>query len=182
MSPADFLFGAVLLFAAGSAPRADVDVSEYQTRAVPGSEKEQARLRALIEEEAKLVAERARQEAEEEAKRIAAERARREARPWPVRLTERRCTLCHSADNYLQNGHTWLGWQAVVLRMQYLNHCPLQPGERGVIVTHLSETHPASIAEALLEWGALAAALLTPAAAALGIRAWRRRGALSPPP
>ncbi|HET9699384.1 MAG TPA: hypothetical protein VFP70_00530 [Burkholderiales bacterium] len=182
MTPWASLLGAALLLAAGSPARADVDVSEYQTRAKPGSEQEQARLKTRIEEEARLEAERAHQEAEEEAKRLAAERARLEARPYPVKLTERRCTLCHNADNYTRNGHTWPGWQAVVLRMQYLNHCPLEPGERAVIVAYLAETHPASTAEALLEWSALAAALLLPLGGAVAFGAWRRRRSLSPTP
>jgi hypothetical protein len=174
MSRAALLLGIALLFAFGSWAWADIDVSEYQTKAEPGSEQEQARLKAQIEEEARREAERAQREAEEEAKRIAAERARLEARPYPVRLTERRCTLCHIAGNYTGNRHTWLGWQAVVLRMQYLNHCPLEPGERGVIVAHLAETYPASTAEAMLEWGALVGVLASPLAGVFAFRVWRR--------
>lgn len=180
MTPAALLLGAALLVAAGNPVRADIDVSEYQTRAKPGSEKEQARLKARIEEEARLDAERARQEAEEEARRIAAERARLEARPYPVRLTERRCTLCHNADNYTQNRHTWLGWLVVVLRMQHLNHCPLEPGERDVIVAHLAETHPAPLAQALMELGGSMMTLLIPVAAGVGAWAWRRRRRKAP--
>lgn len=175
MTPAVWLLGAGLLLAASSPARADIDPSEYETKARTGSQKEQARLKAQIEEEARREAERERREAEEEARRIAAERARLEARPWPVRLTERRCTLCHNADNYTQNRHTWAGWQAVVLRMQYLNHCPLEAGERDVIVAHLSEKHPAPLGEALLEWGAGLMALLMPAAGGTAIWALRRR-------
>lgn len=175
MSLAALALWAALLLTAGSGARADVDVSEYQTRTAPGSEKEQARLKARIEEEAKLEAERARREAEEEAKRVAAERARREARPYPVTLTERRCTLCHTADNYTQNRHTWLAWQAVVLRMQYFNHCPLEPDERGVIVSHLLEKYPAPLGKALTEWGAGLMAPLIPVAGGVAAFAWRRR-------
>lgn len=176
MSPASWILGAALFLVAGSAALADIDDSEYETKAKPGSRKEQARLKAQIEEEARLEAEQAVREAEEEAKRLAAEHARKEARPYPVKLTERRCTLCHNADNYTRNGHTWLGWQAVVLRMVYLNYCPLEPGERGVIVAHLSEFYPAAPGEALLEWGAGVLALVFPVAVGLGGRAcWRRR-------
>jgi hypothetical protein len=174
MTLAVWLLGASLLLAACNPAWSDIDPSEYETKARTGSPMEQARLRAQIEEEARREAERAQREAEEEAKRIAAERARLEARPYPVRLTERRCTLCHIADNYTGNRHTWLGWQAVVLRMQYLNHCPLEPGERGVIVAHLAETYPASTAEAMLEWGALVGGLASPLAAVFAFRVWRR--------
>lgn len=180
MSPGALLLGLGVLFAVAVPAWADVDVSEYQTRAVPGSEKEQARLKARIEEEARLEAERARREAEEETRRIAAERARLEARPYPVRLTERRCTLCHTPDNYSRSGHTWLGWQMVVLRMQYLNHCPLEPGERGVIVAHLSATQPAPLGEALMEWGACLMAVLIPVALGAAAWAWRRRSRAVP--
>jgi hypothetical protein len=83
----------------------------------------------------------------------------------------------------LDHRNTWLGWQAVVLRMQYLNHCPLEPAERGVIVAHLAEEHPAPLGHAIMEWGALAAGLLAPPAGAFAFGVWRRRrAAVNSPP
>lgn len=158
--------------------RADIDPSAYETKAVIRSEKERTRLRYEIEREAQIEAERARRAEEEEQRRLDEERARLEARPYPVKLLERRCTLCHTANNYTQNGHTWLGWQAVALRMQYLNDCPLEPGERAVIATHLAQQYPAPAVMATLEWCALPTALLVPLGGALGYRAWRRRRAI----
>jgi len=166
----------VALLALVESALSDVDISEYQSKARPGPEHERARIRDEIEQEARAEAARAAQLAEEEERRAAAERARLEARPYSVKLTERRCTLCHGADNYTAIGHTWLGWQTVVLRMQYLNNCPLEPGEPSVIVAHLSEAYPASTADALVEWGAGVLTLMFPIVSAAGLRAWRRHG------
>ncbi len=57
-----------------------------------------------------------------------------DARPYPERLVEARCTRCYGPENYLSESHTWIGWQAVALRMQWLNDANLKAGERAAIV------------------------------------------------
>jgi hypothetical protein len=111
-----------------------------------------------------------------------AERARvqaeLDARPRVVRLTEARCTRCHGVEPYSAQRHTWIGWQWVVLRMQWLNDAVLEPGERAQIVDHLAGTYPAAGAGAWTEWGtAVALALLALALPVARFLRWRR-GAL----
>ncbi len=67
---------------------------------------------------------------------------------------EARCTSCHSPKNYFREDHTWLGWQWVVLRMQWLNDAELKAAERAAIVAYLSTARPAPPTGVMLEWGA----------------------------
>ena len=96
-----------------------------------------------------------RQQEEIEAQRLAAEKTAWEALPYPVRLTRTRCTVCHVADYYINLRHNRIGWELVILRMQYLNAAPLAAGERSTIAAHLTETYPvtgdAALIEALLQ-------------------------------
>ncbi len=105
------------------------------------------------------------------AQRAAAERAAWEALPYPVRLTQTRCTTCHVAQNYESQRHNRLGWEIVILRMYYLNHAPLQDGERGIIAAHLAQRLPAQGTDAAVEaLQQFAAVALMPL---LGWLAWR---------
>lgn len=140
--------------------RADVDVSEYQTRQAVRSETEARRLRAILDREEEAAAQRARLAQDTEAQRLAAEGARLAARPWPQRLTEERCTLCHSASNYATGGHTLPGWWAVILRMRYINQAPVTWGDHWTIALHLAENHPADAETVAYEWGTPLAGLL----------------------
>lgn len=167
--------GALVLVAASAG--ADVDLAEYDPRAAPKDrQSQQSDARQIAIEQA---AERQREaEQRQHEARLAAERRRLdEARPWPVRLTELRCTFCHAASNYAQNGHTAVGWWVVAIRMKQVNRAPVSWHELGVIVPHLAELYPARARDAMLEWGALAATLGAGAVAVLAGRRWggRRR-------
>lgn len=153
---------AAALFAVTGISRADIDVSEYEIKKTIPSEKERSRIRQDVEAQKKAEEERARIQAQTEAR----ERAERaiDRRPYPVRLTEARCTECHTADNYLQNTHTRLGWELVVLRMRWLNGAKLGSGEHSVIVFHLSETRPATGLDAVLEAALMILAVVAPLA------------------
>jgi hypothetical protein len=157
-------------------PRADVDLSVYESETALRDPGEQARYLQQIERERVDEARREAQRLAEEA-RAAEERRRVESqRPWPERLTEQRCTLCHAATNYTANAHSWIGWWAVMLRMKYMNAAPLGWEEMPPIVAHLSEQHPAGTTDAVLEWAAFAGGLLAPVALTAGaIWHWRRR-------
>ena len=131
---------------------ADIDDREYEVNKAVRSAQERQRIeyefRAAREREA--VQERA--EAETEARRLAAERAAWEALPFPVRLTHSRCTTsCHTEENYVGRRHNRIGWELVILRMQYLNDAELQDGERGIIAAHLAEAYPATGRAAVIE-------------------------------
>ncbi|WP_421621928.1 hypothetical protein [Alkalilimnicola ehrlichii] len=111
--------------------------------------------------------ERERQAAEERRReREAAERAEREAReaelaarPYPVRLTERRCMECHDAGDFDREARTWPGWAFTVWRMRLAYGAELESGEWRVITDHLAETHGAPASKAAATWTLLA---LTP--------------------
>lgn len=150
---------------------ADVDVSEYQTRQAVRSEREREALQAAFERQRREEAAREQWVQEQESRRRAEEQARREARPYPVKLTEARCTLCHMAQNYENSAHAWPGWAVVVLRMHFFNLAPLDWTEMWAISRHLAQTYPADTASALLEWGVLA----TMPVLVIGPVAWCRR-------
>lgn len=154
----------VLCFACGLMPGiglADIDPSEYELKTSVRSEKERKRLQAEFARDQQQQAERQRQEDEREARRQAAEKAAWEALPYPLRLTRTRCTVCHAADNFANQRHNRIGWELVILRMQYFNEAQLGAGERGMIAGHLAGAYPAigrtALSEALQQ---LAAALL----------------------
>lgn len=155
---------------------ADVDVSEYQTRQSVRSDKEREALQADFERQRREEEAHAHAARREEARRQAEEQARREARPYPVKLTEARCTLCHSPLNFETSRHAWPGWAAVVLRMKYFNQALLAWEDMWIISRHLSRTHPADATSAAIEWGSLA---LAPTLVAIAV-AWRRHRKLKP--
>lgn len=149
---------ALSLTAAGL--RADVDVSEYQTRDVVRSEAERRKLRTEFEQERQAERLREQAQAQEEEARQAAEAASLSTRPWPERLTEERCTVCHPATNYALAGHAWPGWLVVTLRMRFFNEAPLTWPEQWTIVAHLTETYPADTETIGYEWGATLASMI----------------------
>lgn len=128
--------------------------------------------------EAELQAEARREEearAAEEAARLARE-AELAARPYGVRLLEARCeTVCHGLDRFAHTRHGWLGWQAVILRMQHLNGALFDPGERDDLARHLVQTQSASLGEAALEYATLPAALALPWLVWAAWRRWRKQ-------
>lgn len=159
--------------AGGSPPGlADVDVADYQTPGAVRSERERQRLQREFARQRAEEEQRARIEVEEQARLAAAEAARLAARPYPLRLTESRCTVCHAASHFQQQAHTWPGWLAVVLRMKYFNHAPLETAEIPVIVGHLAATYPAGGIDTLIEFGVAPSFL---AAAAMPLLWFRRR-------
>jgi hypothetical protein len=161
--------GVVLCLAAMA--HADIEDGAYDAASKRVSPAARQAMDARLAQERQREQERERIEAEAEAQRAAAERAAWEALPYPVRLTQTRCTTCHVAQNYESQRHNRLGWEIVILRMYYLNHAPLQVGERGIIAAHLAQRLPAQGADAAVEaLQQLAAVALMPL---LGWLAWR---------
>jgi hypothetical protein len=159
---------------------ADIDESEYEFKKTVRSAAERKRLASEFLAAQQAEAEMARQEAAREVLRLAAEKAAWDALPYPVRLTQTRCTSCHSEDNYLEQRHNRVGWELVILRMQYLNDAELQDGEGGVIASHLAANYPQTAVEALAEAARQLGVALLPIALCLGWRFARsRRGGKS---
>lgn len=130
---------------------ADIDPSAYELKTSVRSEQERNRLKAIFEADMKAEAEQRKQAAEDEAQRIAKEKAVWELLPYPVRLVKTRCTACHIAGNFKKQQHNRIGWELVVLRMQYLNAVKLGDGERSVIAAHLAQAYPVAGLEAVME-------------------------------
>lgn len=151
--------------------QADIDVSEYQTSRAVQSERERRALQQHFEIERRQEVEReaARRGAEE--RRLAEEQARQAARPWPERLTDARCTRCHTDQNYQRASHALPGWWLVILRMRYFNQAELTWQEMWIISQHLTSAYPAEFSIVLFEW--LAPLLLLPIMIVLA--KWRRR-------
>lgn len=154
---------------------ADIDESEYEIKKSVRSATERKRLEIEFQAAQQAEAELARQEAAQETRRLATEMAAREALPFPVRLTQARCTTCHSEDNYIQQRHNRIAWELVILRMQVLNGAELDGGERGIIADHLAQIRSATGHDALLESLQQLATLLLPAVLWLGWKLTRSR-------
>lgn len=163
------------LFAAASAS-GEMEDREYESTET--ARPAQVLERRKREIEAELQAEARREEearAAEEAARLARE-AGLAARPYGVRLLEARCeTVCHGHDRFAHARHGWLGWQAVILRMEHLNGALLDPGERSDLARHLADTQSASFGEVALEYATLPAALAVPWLAWAAWRRWRKQ-------
>ena len=162
------------------AARADIDPDELKAHTALKDSKAQKKYLQQIEIDKAAEARREAEEAQT-ARRAKEERRRaEEARPWPVRLTEQRCTLCHPATNYTRNAHALPGWWAVGLRMKYTNNAPLDWDELRIIVPHLAETHPATGIDHWVEWVLaylLLTSPLTAATTAYVARRWLQRRA-----
>ncbi len=129
------------------APRpglADVDPADYELKTAVHSEKERKKLEAVFAADRARAAELQRQDVEREQHRLAEENAAWKALPASVRLIQAHCTVCHAADNYMNQRHNRIGWELVVLRMQFLNEAPLGTGERSVIAAQLAKDYPAT--------------------------------------
>jgi hypothetical protein len=155
--------------------QADIDDREYEFKRSVRSAAERKRLENEFKAAQQAEAESERQAAEQEARRLAAEKAAYEALPYPVRLTQARCTTCHTEDNYINQRHNRVGWELVILRMQLLNDAELDAGERGLIADHLAQTRPATSHDALLESLQQLATLLLPVGLWLGWKFARAR-------
>lgn len=132
--------------------RAEMDASDYQVNEFLRSAAEREQVRRVIE--AEIEAEQARSEriaADERdaGERIAAERA---ARPRAIRLIEERCSRCHGDQNITDVEAGWLGWQWIILRMQWINGATLLPGERDVLATHFANAGRAGSVRVFAEY------------------------------
>lgn len=166
----------VIAFGGPAPAHAEMCSGEYQSGARRLSKDERAResVRRAEERERAAAVERARQAAEE-AERVA-HAQRRAVLPLGVRLIEDRCTACHAAARLAGERRGWLGWWAVVLRMEVLNAARFAPGERSVIVDYLAEHQGARQVRIVLEWIAAVGVVALAPLAWLGWRAasWRR--------
>lgn len=150
---------------------ADIDVAEYQLQRSVRSETERRRLQAEFERRREAAAQEENRVQEALAQAQAEEAARRAARPYPVRLTEARCTRCHVPAHYTTKAYGMPGWAAVVLRMRLLNDADdLAWEEMSVIIGHLARTHPATAIRHMMEWITVGLLLVLP----LWLRAWLR--------
>jgi hypothetical protein len=148
--------------------QADIDDREYELNKSARSLQEGRRIEREFRAAREREAVQERIEADAESRRLAAERAAWEALPYPVRLTRTRCISCHTEDNYLGERRNRIGWELVILRMQYLNDAELQDGERGVIASHLAASYPQTTVEALAEAARQLGVVLLPVALWLG--------------
>jgi len=140
-----------------------LDIDEYlppqQSDLSPEEQAERrAKVQRQVEQARQREAERARQA--EAARR--AEEERLAARPFPVRLTEKRCLTCHVASNLQDNPQTRLGWEITILRMSWFQGAELEAGDRKVIAEHLAKMYPAPAFRRYLEYLLLALALFLP--------------------
>lgn len=155
---------------------ADIDDSAYDIASKRISADKRRAMEADIEREQKREEERARLVREATARAEAERQATLAARPYPVRLLEKRCTVCHAENRYREKAHTWPGWLLVVMRMRYLNDAIIEPAELSTVVSHLAAEHPAEGLDVVLEYAALpVAALLAGGVIWLGGLRRRRR-------
>lgn len=157
---------------AALAARAEMEDREYAPTEAVGSTQILQQRRIEIEIETR---EAARREAEARAAEAATRHARvaqRAARLHAEQLMEARCeTACHGYGRLAANRHTWLGWQAVIVRMRWLNGAPLSQAESNVLARHLAERQGVRGLAAWLEWAGLT--LMAPALPALSWLGWR---------
>lgn len=154
---------------------ADIDPSEYKLKTSIRSEKERQRMNVLLEAEKNIADEQRRLEEAGESLRVIEKKEAWELLPYPVRLTETRCTACHIETDFTKQRHNQIGWELVILRMQYFNDAPLAEGERGVIAAHLTETYPATGEAALIEMLQQLALALSPVWLLLALKTTRSR-------
>lgn len=166
----------LLAFSGLPCAQASTDWGDFETEMGVLPPDEAAEMRARIA--AEIAAERARDEAAQqaallEAERIAAERA---ARPLGEQLVEARCLSCHDAGQIDRTSLGAPGWTITVIRMEWLNGARLEPGERAVIVGHLSARNPD---RTVMEWAFVVTVGAAVVALGLGAWVWRRMRWLS---
>lgn len=154
---------------------ADIDSSAYNAGGIIRNEAQREALQQQFELERQAEAAREAARIAELERRLAEAAAREAARPWPERLTEQRCTLCHPATHFSAQQHTWLGWTLVVKRMVHLNKAPIPPEEHAVIVGYLLAAYPPAAADTLIECGTPPLLLAILAGAGYFALRWRRR-------
>ncbi len=88
------------------------------------------------------------------------------------RLVAQRCTKCHGVESFASKAHSRLAWHLVILRMQAFHGARLEPGDREILVEHLTAARPAPWWRAGLDWTLL---LAVPASVAVWVRRRRRR-------
>lgn len=155
--------------------RADIDDSAYEVQRSIKSAAERMHLERELRQQQQAAAERAEAERQENIRLAAERQAALAARPYPVRLTEGRCTKCHAETHYRQQAHTWPGWLLVVLRMKLLNGASIENSELVTIVTYLAAEHPADGPEVVLEYASLPAAAGLAGGAIWFVRQRRRK-------
>lgn len=163
------LIGAAL---AACPARGEMSAGDYQAGSRRMSNADRARESARVAEEHERAAVAAQDREAEAAEQKAALQARRQAMPPGARLVEDRCTTCHTTDVLSAYRRGWLGWWAIVLRMEMLNGARIDSGERREIVAHLSSRQRGSLARTAAEWTVLLAVLGSPMVLGLW---WRRR-------
>jgi len=169
------LWWAVLLTLCAGAARAEPDAADYKVDPVIPAGRSREQLRTEIAREREQEARQAQREAEQEAQQRAQAEAEEARRPYPQRLLQARCTLCHPADNFLNHRHTAIGWHLVILRMRWFNRAPIALDEQAVLAGELTRVRPAAAADGVLEYGAAAGALALPLLVGWGVGRWKRR-------
>jgi cytochrome c5 len=158
-----------------AASQAELSGEEYQGADPPASPAERARIAAEIEaerERAAMEARRRESEARRARERLAAQLAEG---PPGERLTEARCSGCHSVAAVVEGKPRGpLGWRLTIERMRWWHRAALGPGEAVTIAAYLHERYPASRLRARSEQAFAALGLSLPFVGA-ALWWWRRR-------
>ncbi|SFC51328.1 hypothetical protein SAMN05660443_2920 [Marinospirillum celere] len=134
------------------------------------SPEEQRQQREAVQRQIEEARQREAQRAQKAEQARQAEAERLAARPYPVRLTEKRCLTCHSINNLEENPQTRLGWELTVLRMDWFQGAQLERGDRKVLAQYLATTYPARGLRSYLEYLLLGLALFLPVFAGYQLR------------
>lgn len=171
------LWWALLATLSVGAARAELDAADYKIEPVIPAGRAREQVRAEIARDIEQEARHAQREAELEARQRAQAEAEEARRPYPQRLLQSRCTLCHPADKYLNQRHTVIGWHLVILRMRWLNRAPIAIEDHAMLASELAQVRPAQGTDALAEY-TLAGGVLTMLLSASLLLGWglRRRG------
>lgn len=161
---------------------AELSGDEYRSdQAAPTTQAERQRLALELQQQRE-------REALAQAEREAAARANadrqaalRAQRPPGERLTESRCTSCHSLAVVLQQPRGAVGWRWTIERMRWWHGAVMGRGEVTTIVRHLSAAQAAGPWRLALEWGVAGVVLgAVPVAALVWFLRHRDRRTISP--
>lgn len=171
MKPLLAAVGLISWLAVSQAAWSGLDIDEY----LPPQEsdlnpEEQRKQREAVQQQIEEAREREAQRAKEAEAARKAEEARLAARPFPVRLTEKRCLTCHSISNLEENPQTRLGWELTILRMDWFQGAQLERGDRKILAQHLAATYPAAGIRNYLEYLLVGLALFLPVFAGYQLR------------